>query len=637
MIVVPSNVSPAPTITGLVLRDGLSGVSLKSPVRIEGKTFISNNDQLDFKIGGGGITRGNIMRAVLDDGIDINHPVADLSVIDNTIVDSGGDGVEMRLNDDSFTPTADILFRGNDISGSRSDGIQIIDYFTDTNRVIAIERNVIHDNGRAGVGLLDGGTTVEDFRAASIRERITVINNTLVRNDHGISGGDNLFALNNIFVGHVLALKNVDAGSVASHNLFWQNATNQTGSNVEASLLADPLLDASYRLAAGSPAIDEGVAHFERSGEVIWDEPTANYVGSAPDLGWRERGASGGSGRPPTITSVAIAPTNPRTNTLLTANATATDPEGNAISFAYQWKRNGSNVAGATARTLDLSVAGNGDKGDSISVAVIASDGSSESTPVSSSPVTVLNSEPTFRADLGNLSNVEGDSVTLSARATDADGDALTYAATSLPPGLSIDTATGAITGTVDAGAATGSPYAVSVTVGDTPAADATDTFSWTITARPASAIVFHGASGIAYASRAGVPIPRPAGVLAGDVLTASILVVGPATVTPPPGWTLVRTDANGAFRQLLYVRVAGASERATYRWGLSQTSSAAGTLSAYGGVDTTRTLLAGGQANSGPPRSRRRPSRRSARETSSSGSSASSRMFRRRSRRPRA
>ena len=413
MIVVPSNVSPAPTITGLVLRDGLSGVSLKSPVRIEGKTFISNNDQLDFKIGGGGITRGNIMRAALDDGIDINHPVADLSVIDNTIVDSGGDGVEMRLNDDSFTPTADILFRGNDISGSRSDGIQIIDYFTDTNRVIAIERNVIHDNGRAGVGsaLLDGGTTVEDFRAASIRERITVINNTLVRNDHGISGGDNLFANSNIFVGHVLALKNVDAGSVASHNLFWQNATNQTGSNVEASLLADPLLDASYRLAAGSPAIDEGVAHFERSGEVIWDEPTANYVGSAPDLGWRERGASGGSGWVPTITSVAIAPTNPRTNTLLTANATATDPEGNAISFAYQWKRNGSNVAGATARTLDLSVAGNGDKGDSISVAVIASDGSSESTPVSSSPVTVLNSEPTFRADLGNLSNVEGDSV----------------------------------------------------------------------------------------------------------------------------------------------------------------------------------------------------------------------------------
>src|SRR5215217_5380200 len=101
--------------------------------------------------------------------------------------------------------------------GSRSDGIQIIDYFTDTNRVIAIERNLIRDNGRAGIGLLDGGTTVEDFRAASVRERITVFHNTLLRNDHGISGGDNLIALNNIFVGHFLALKNVDADSIASH------------------------------------------------------------------------------------------------------------------------------------------------------------------------------------------------------------------------------------------------------------------------------------------------------------------------------------------------------------------------------------------------------------------------------------
>ena len=41
---------------------------------------------------------------------------------------------------------------------------------------------------RAGIGLLDGGTTAEDYRAASIRERITVFHNTLIRNNHGISG-----------------------------------------------------------------------------------------------------------------------------------------------------------------------------------------------------------------------------------------------------------------------------------------------------------------------------------------------------------------------------------------------------------------------------------------------------------------
>src|SRR5215213_9086306 len=256
VITIPSGVSPAPTVTGLVLRNGLSGVSLKSPAMIVGNLFVANNDQLDYKVEGGGTARGNVFQDALDDGIDINHPVRDLLIENNQMIGSHGDGVEMRLHDDAISSTAHITFRGNEIWGTRSDGIQIIDYFTDTNRTIAIERNLIRDNGRAGIGLLDGGTTAEDFRAASIRERITVFHNTLLRNNHGISGGDNLIALNNIFVGHFLGLKNVDADSIASHNLFWQNTTNASGSVVAASIVADPLLDADYRLKASSPAID---------------------------------------------------------------------------------------------------------------------------------------------------------------------------------------------------------------------------------------------------------------------------------------------------------------------------------------------------------------------------------------------
>ena len=58
----------------------------------------------------------------------------------------------------------------------------------------------------------------------------------------------------------------------------------------------------------------------------------------------------------------------------------------------------------------------------------------------------------------------------------------LTYAASGLPAGLSINTATGEISGTISLSAASGSPYAVSVTVRDGAAVDATDTFSWTVT-----------------------------------------------------------------------------------------------------------------------------------------------------------
>ena len=91
------------------------------------------------------------------------------------------------------------------------------------------------------------------------------------------------------------------------------------------------------------------------------------------------------------------------------------------------------------------------------------------------------NQDPTFDQNLGDRTDAEGDLISLDAGATDPDGDTLTYAASGLPAG-SIDTATGEISGTISLSAASGSPYAVSVTVRDGAAVDATDTFSWTVT-----------------------------------------------------------------------------------------------------------------------------------------------------------
>ena len=60
------------------------------------------------------------------------------------------------------------------------------------------------------------------------------------------------------------------------------------------------------------------------------------------------------------------------------------------------------------------------------------------------------NQEPTFDQDLPDQTNAEGDVIiSLDAGATDADGDPLTYAATGLPDGLSIDTSSGLISGTL--------------------------------------------------------------------------------------------------------------------------------------------------------------------------------------------
>ena len=77
---------------------------------------------------------------------------------------------------------------------------------------------------------------------------------------------------------------------------------------------------------------------------------------------------------------MTLTPTDPSTSDMLTATVSGvSDADGDSVSWSFIW-RNGSTVVqttpGATSPTrLDLSVAGNGDAGDSVSVEVTPSDG----------------------------------------------------------------------------------------------------------------------------------------------------------------------------------------------------------------------------------------------------------------------
>ena len=104
-------------------------------------------------------------------------------------------------------------------------------------------------------------------------------------------------------------------------------------------------------------------------------------------------------------------------------------------------------------------------------------------------------SAPVFTTDLADRSDVEGAAVALDADAGDNDGDALTYSATNLPPGVSINASTGVIGGTL--AAASAGVRTVTVTVTDGSATD-TDTFVWTVTAAPSGDPVLIGAGDIA-------------------------------------------------------------------------------------------------------------------------------------------
>jgi hypothetical protein len=125
-----------------------------------------------------------------------------------------------------------------------------------------------------------------------------------------------------------------------------------------------------------------------------------------------------------------------------------------------------------------------------------------------------------------------------------------------------------------------------------TATATVTVTATPTATATAASTIAFVGASAVAdYNSPVTtVNVNLPAGVQAGDVLLAQIVVwdcCGSDMPTPPTGWTTIRHDAvsnQNKITSWLYYKVAGANEPASYVWRLSP-DWAAGAMGAWRGA----------------------------------------------------
>jgi hypothetical protein len=95
------------------------------------------------------------------------------------------------------------------------------------------------------------------------------------------------------------------------------------------------------------------------------------------------------------------------------------------------------------------------------------------------------NRAPTITTSLVNRTDLEGTAIALDVDATDPDvGDTLTYSATGLPSGLTINTTSGVIIGSISDGAAAGSPYTVKVKVTDNglPSPLSVEkTFIWTV------------------------------------------------------------------------------------------------------------------------------------------------------------
>jgi len=106
---------------------------------------------------------------------------------------------------------------------------------------------------------------------------------------------------------------------------------------------------------------------------------------------------------------------------------------------------------------------------------------------------TFANPAPVVDTAIGPQAAVDNETVSIPSAISDPDGDALTYAAIGLPTGLSIDPATGEITGTIDNSASQGGPlgdgvYTVTVTADDGEGGTITDTFDLTVPNPPPAA-----------------------------------------------------------------------------------------------------------------------------------------------------
>ena len=90
--------------------------------------------------------------------------------------------------------------------------------------------------------------------------------------------------------------------------------------------------------------------------------------------------------------------------------------------------------------------------------------------------------KPSFDESLPDRTDGEGDTVTIVIEASDPDDDDLSFSASGLPPGISIDADTGKMSGTIGYNAAALSPFATTVTVSDGTGGYDTESFTWSVT-----------------------------------------------------------------------------------------------------------------------------------------------------------
>ncbi len=208
---------------------------------------------------------------------------------------------------------------------------------------------------------------------------------------------------------------------------------------------------------------------------------------------------------PPSIASVSLSTSTPRVGTTLSANVSASDADGDAITYRYAWFVNGSQVA----TTSTLAVGSHAARGDTVSVAVTPSDDADSGSTVTSATATVANTAPGAPVVTITPTTPDGgvdDLVcAVSTASSEADGDSVTYTIQWEADGAVYPD---------DFGAATG-PSTTTATDDTVPAADTPLGIAWTCIVTPDDGIDL-GTAGEDSVTPAGAPVAGGYGVSGG-------------------------------------------------------------------------------------------------------------------------
>jgi hypothetical protein len=128
---------------------------------------------------------------------------------------------------------------------------------------------------------------------------------------------------------------------------------------------------------------------------------------------------------PPVITSANILPEMPDRESDLSLVIQSNDPNGDSITYRYQWIKNDEDIVGESKNTYKPE---NLKKGDIIQVRIVPSDGKEEGKPFLSPPVKILNAPPVIEEVwIEPKVPTAKDSLRAFEKSVDADGDPIYF------------------------------------------------------------------------------------------------------------------------------------------------------------------------------------------------------------------